>query len=125
MSAGDVEPTVSRSGGVSYLRIPAEDPRALAAFYEGVFGWSVDADREDPSFEDGTGHVIGHFVADVPVAGEAGIRPYVFVERVDETLEKVVGRGGQVVTPTYEEGNLLVATFRDPSGNVVGVWQTA
>jgi hypothetical protein len=33
----------------------------------------VDADRDDPSFEDGTGHVIGHFMADLPVAGEAGV----------------------------------------------------
>jgi predicted enzyme related to lactoylglutathione lyase len=83
----------------------------------------VDADREDPSFEDGTGHVIGHFMADLPVAGEAGVMPYVFVERVDETLEKVVALGGAVVTPPYPEGDLRVATFRDPAGNVLGVWQ--
>jgi predicted enzyme related to lactoylglutathione lyase len=83
----------------------------------------VDADRDDPSFEDGTGHVIGHFMADLPVAGEAGILPYVFVERVDKTLEKVVTQGGEVVTPPYAEGDLRVATFRDPAGNVIGVWQ--
>jgi len=110
-------------GGVSYLRIPAEDPRRSAAFYEAVFGWSVRADRKDPSFEDGTGHVIGHFVADLPVAGEAGVRPYIFVERIDETLDKVVTRGGEIVTAPYPEGDLWVATFRDPAGNVVGVWQ--
>jgi hypothetical protein len=61
------------------------------------------ADRDDPSFEDGSGHVIGHFMADLPVAGEAGVLPYVFVERVDETLEKVVAHGGEVVTPPYPE----------------------
>jgi ketosteroid isomerase-like protein len=53
---------VFRSAGISYLRIPAEDPHPTAAFYEGVFGWSVDKNRPDPSFEDGTGHVIGHIV---------------------------------------------------------------
>jgi predicted enzyme related to lactoylglutathione lyase len=117
--------SVFRLGGISYLRIPADDPRRTCAFYEAVFGWSVNADRDDPSFEDGTGHVIGHFVADPdqPVAGEAGMRPYVFVERVDETLEKVVANGGEVVTAPYPEGDLTVATFRDPAGNVVGVWQ--
>jgi predicted enzyme related to lactoylglutathione lyase len=47
--------------------------------------------------------VIGHFMADLPVAGEAGVLPYVFVERVDETLEKVVAHGGEVVTPPYPE----------------------
>jgi predicted enzyme related to lactoylglutathione lyase len=83
----------------------------------------VDTDRPDPSFEDGSGHVIGHFVADQPVAGEAGIRPYVYVESIDDALEKVTALGGATVTPPYAEGDLWVATFRDPAGNVVGVWQ--
>lgn len=117
------EQRVFRRGGISYLRVPASDPRRSAAFYADVFGWTVDADRDDPSFADGTGHVIGHFMADVPVAGEAGVLPYVFVEQVDETLEKVVANGGDVVTPPYPEGGLRVATFRDLAGNVVGVWQ--
>jgi predicted enzyme related to lactoylglutathione lyase len=116
------EPKVFREGGISYLRIPAGDPRATKTFYEAVFGWSMGGE-ERPSFEDGTGHVIGHFVADVPVSGEAGVRPYVYVARVDETLEKVVAHGGEVVTPPYPEGDLHVATFRDPAGNVLGVWQ--
>ena len=122
-SSADGEPRVFRVGGISYLRIPAENPRRSAAFYEAVFGWSVRSDREDPSFEDGTGHVIGHFVADLPVAGEAGVRPYIFVERIDETLDKVVTRGGEILTAPYPEGDLWVATFRDPAGNVLGAWQ--
>src|SRR4029453_4097293 len=103
-SGAEEEPRVFRRGGISYLRVPAREPLRSAAFYEGVFGWAVDADRDDPSFEDGRGHVIGHFMADLPVAGEAGVLPYVFVERVDETLEKVVAHGGEVVTPPYPEG---------------------
>ena len=99
------------------------DNRDWASFYEGVFGWKVDADRDEPSFEDGSGHVIGHFIADLPAAGEAGVLPYVYVERVDETLEKAIARGAEVVKPPYPEGNLTVATFRDPAGNVIGVWQ--
>ena len=124
MSPGaEDEPRVFRLGGISYVRIPAQDPARSAAFYEAIFGWSVRGDREDPSFEDGTGHVIGHFVPDLPVAGETGVRPYIFVEDVGETLDKVVAHGGEVETAPYPEGDLTVATFRDPSGNVVGVWQ--
>jgi predicted enzyme related to lactoylglutathione lyase len=122
-SDAEEEPRVFRPGGISYLRIPAEDPGRTAAFYERVFGWNMDLDRDDPSFEDGTGHVIGHFVADLPVSGEAGIRPYVYVEALDETLHKVVAHGAEIVTPPYPEGDLRVATFRDPAGNVIGVWQ--
>jgi len=29
------------------------------------------------------------------------------------------------VTPAYPEGDLRVATFRDPGGNVIGIWQQA
>jgi hypothetical protein len=117
------EHRVFRVGGISYLRIPAADPRRSAAFYEAVFGWKLRSDREEPSFEDGTGHVIGHFMTDPPVAGEAGVRPYIFVERLAETLDKILAHGGEIVTAPYPEGDLCVATFRDPAGNVIGVWQ--
>ncbi len=64
---------VFRPAGISYVRIPGADPHRLAAFYASVFAWKVDLDRADPSFEDGTGHVIGHFVSDQSVAGEGGV----------------------------------------------------
>jgi uncharacterized protein len=121
--AEEGESRVFRGAGISYLRIPADDPRQTAAFYQSVFGWSVDRSRPDPSFEDGTGHVIGHFTADWPVAGEAGVRPYIYVERLDDTLQKISDQGGEVVIGPYPEGDLWVATFRDPAGNVLGVWQ--
>ncbi len=119
----DEEPNVFRVGGVSYLRIPAPDPHRTGVFYETVFGWNLRGDPEHPSFDDATGHVIGHFMPDLPVAGEAGVRPYIYVERVDDTLEQIVAGGGAVVTAPYPEGDLWVATFRDPAGNVLGVWQ--
>jgi uncharacterized protein len=114
---------VFRLAGLSYVRIPAPDPVRSATFYRAVFGWTVDVDREDPSFEDGTGHVIGHFMESVPVSTDGGFVPYVFVEDVGETLGRVAENGGEVIEHPYLEGNLGVATFRDPAGNLVGVWQ--
>jgi len=122
MAAENASP-VFRPGGISYLRIPAEDPQATASFYQHVFGWNVDTNRPDPSFEDGTGHVIGHFVSDGAVAAEAGVRPYVYVDSVDGAITQVATHGGVVVEEPYPEGDLWVATFRDPAGNVIGVWQ--
>jgi uncharacterized protein len=119
----DDEPRVFRSGGLSYVRIPAEDPARTADFYRAVFGWSIRGAGPEPSFEDGTGHVIGHFVTDQAVAGEGGVRPYVYVDDLDDTLERVGANGGAIVTAPYPEGDLCVATFRDPAGNVVGAWQ--
>jgi len=117
------EPSVFRPGGVSYLRIPAPDPKSAADFYAKVFGWTVDTNREDPSFADGSGHVIGHFEADLAVAGEAGVRPYVYVDSVRETLDRALAHGAEIATEPYPEGNLTVATFRDPAGNEIGAWQ--
>lgn len=116
---------VFRIAGISYLRIPAPEPKRSAAFFEAVFGWTVDADRDSPSFRDGTGDVIGHFLADLPVAGAGGVRPYIYVESVEETLAKVRERGGEMARAPYPEGDLRVATFRDPAGNEIGVWQRA
>jgi uncharacterized protein len=118
-----VDPAVARPGGISYLRIPAVDPRRSAEFYAGVFGWLVDTGRATPSFADGTGHVIGHFRADLVAAEDAGVRPYVYVESVDAAVAAVEALGGEIVNRPYAEGTLWVATFRDPAGNVVGIWQ--
>jgi predicted enzyme related to lactoylglutathione lyase len=123
MASGESESRIFRRGGISYLRIPAPDPQDTAAFYQSVFGWTVDTTRPNPSFEDGTGHVIGHFIPSSPVAGEAGVRAYIYVDSVDDTLEQVSGHGGSQVEAPYPEGDLWVATFRDPAGNVLGVWQ--
>jgi uncharacterized protein len=114
---------VFRPGGVSYLRIPAPDPQRAATFYAAVFDWTVDNDREHPSFADGSGHVIGHFMRDLAVAGEAGVRPYVYVDDVRATLDRALANGAAPATAPYREGNLTVATFRDPAGNEIGVWQ--
>ena len=51
------------------------------------------------------------------------MRAYVFVERIDETLDRVEASGDEVVRAPYPEGDLWVATFRDPAGNAIGVWQ--
>jgi uncharacterized protein len=123
--ATDASPQVFRSAGISYLHIPSDDPRQSASFYQRVFGWAVRDDVDHASFEDGTGHVIGAWVKDRSPSGDAGVLPYVYVESVDQVLERVSATGGQVVRAPYAEGNLRVATFRDPFGTVIGVWQRA
>jgi predicted enzyme related to lactoylglutathione lyase len=123
-SAGTgVEGTVARPGGVSYLRIPARDVARSAEFYRAVFGWRLRGRPDAPSFSDGTGHVIGHWRTDLPVAGEAGVLPYVYVTSLEDTLRAAADHGAELVTPPYPEGTLSIATIRDPAGNVIGVWQ--
>jgi uncharacterized protein len=120
-----VEATVARPGGISYLGLPARDAAESAEFYRAVFGWEVRGTPDRLSFSDGTGHVIGHWRTDLPAAGEAGIRPYIYVTRLDEVLARAVEQGAEVVSAPYPEGSLTIATVRDPAGNVIGIWQEA
>ena len=53
------------------------------------------------------------------------MRPYVYVDSVQQTLEQALANGAEIATEPYPEGNLIVATFRDPAGNEIGVWQQA
>ena len=116
-----VEGSVARPGGVSYLAIPARDVARSAAFYQAVFGWELRGDPDAPSFSDGTGHVIGHWRTDLEPAGEAGVRPYVYVEDLEAALERAAAQGAEVVEP-YAEGTLRIAVIRDPAGNAIGIW---
>jgi uncharacterized protein len=115
------EVSVFRPGDVTYLRIAAPDIPRSAAFYRSVFGWETDDDSD--GFKDASGHIIGHFMTDLPVAGEAGVVPYIYVQDVDETLAKVTQAMGEVTGQPYPEGDLWVAMTRDPAGNAIGVWQ--
>ena len=118
-----MEEPVFRPAGISYLHIPTVDPPASASFYANVFGWKIGGRPEHPSFEDGTGHVIGAFESSLKAVGEAGIMIYVYVTSVDETVARVEGNGGTVAKAPYPEGSLRVATFVDPAGNMIGIWQ--
>jgi len=118
-----VEASVARPGGVSYLAIPVTDIGASARFYQAVFGWQLRGDPDQPSFSDGTGHVIGHWRTDLEIAGESGIRPYIYVNDLDQTLATASDHGVTMVTAPYDQGNLRIATIKDPAGNVIGVWE--
>lgn len=117
------EQRVYRVSGVTYLHIPARDAYEASHFFQAVFGWSLRGDPEHPYFDDGTGHVLGTWVTHRSPAPESGILPYVYVENLDETLDKVCANGGQILMLPFQEGDSRIATFTDPSGNAFGIWQ--
>ena len=119
-----VEVRLARHGGLSYLHLPAVDVHQSAAFYEQVFGWKIrERETDHPAFADGTGHVSGAWVTDQAISREPGLLPYIYVDHIDDTIKQVEALGGEIVMAPYPEGNLWVATFRDPAGNVLGLWQ--
>jgi predicted enzyme related to lactoylglutathione lyase len=123
-SGTGVDARVARPGGLSYLEIPAVDPRRSAAFYEQVLGWSAqERGTDDFRFDDATGHLIGRWVAGRVISREPGLLPYFYVDRIDDAMAQVGSHGGELVKAPYPEGNLWVATVRDPAGNLIGLWQ--
>jgi predicted enzyme related to lactoylglutathione lyase len=123
-SGTGVESRLARHGGLSYLEIPAVDARRSAAFYESVLGWRLRGrDTDDPRFDDATGHLIGRWVTGRVISREPGLLPYLYVDCIDDAVERITAQGGEVVKAPYPEGNLWVATFRDPAGNLIGLWQ--
>jgi uncharacterized protein len=110
-------------GGITYLHIPATDVRQAAAFYRDVFGWRINnPDSDRPSFHTPGGHLSGAWISDHLAATEPGLLPYIYVDQVEDTVARILTHGGEIVTSPFPEGLLTVATFRDPGGNVIGLW---
>jgi uncharacterized protein len=115
---------LARHGGLSYLEIPAVNPRQSAVFYEKVLGWNLrERNTDDPRFDNGTGHLIGRWVTGRPISRESGLLPYIYVNHIDDAVERIAAHGGEVIKPPCAEGDTWVAPFRDPAGNVLGLWQ--
>jgi uncharacterized protein len=118
-----VDAGLATPGAITYLHIPADDVRRAAAFYRDVFGWNINnPDSDRPSFDDASGHLSGAWVSDHLTAAEPGLLPYIYVDHVEETVRRILVHGGAIVTDPFPEGLLTVATFRDPAGNVMGLW---
>ncbi len=111
-------------GKISYVQIPAADVGESADFYETVFGWNIRRhDGGRIAFDDTTGEVSGVWLTDRPPSVEPGLLMYMNVEDVQRALEKIVEAGGEIVTPLTPQGEgEAFATFRDPAGNVLGVF---
>jgi predicted enzyme related to lactoylglutathione lyase len=115
----------STHGKVCYLEIPAQDVARSSAFYSAVFGWRTRRRGDGAlAFDDATGGVSGAFVVGRAVwSGQPGLLVYVMVDSVAETVEAVVANGGEIVQAIGVDAPEITARFRDPAGNVMGLYQ--
>lgn len=116
-------PTVT-NGKVCYIEMPATDIRRSADFYKEVFGWRI-RQRGDGhiAFDDTTGEVSGTWVRGRPPAAQPGLLFYIMVDDVRTTIDAITARGGVIVQPIGADAPEVTARFRDPGGNVIGLYQ--
>jgi predicted enzyme related to lactoylglutathione lyase len=114
------------NGKICYLEIPATDIEKSVAFYSKVFDWKVRSRGDGArAFDDSTGAVSGTWVLGRPPSREAGVLTYVMVDSIDAALKKVTAAGGEIAAPFKRigGGNDAFAMFRDPAGNLFGLYQ--
>ena len=114
----------SKNGKVCYIEIPTSDIRRSSTFYSTVFGWQL-RQRGDGSiaFDDTTGEVSGTWVLGRPASANPGLLLYIMVDSVAVTVDAVVANGGEIVQAIGEDAPEITARFRDPGGNVIGLYQ--
>jgi predicted enzyme related to lactoylglutathione lyase len=117
-------PPTAKNGKICYLELPADDVGRSAKFYARVFRWNIRRRGDGAtSFDDTTGEVSGSWVPGRAPAGDPGLLVYIMVDSVATTLEDVVANGGVVVQPIGADAPEITARFRDPAGNVIGLYQ--
>jgi hypothetical protein len=117
-------PGQSLNGKICYIEMPALDVKRSADFYSSVFGWNVRTRGDGAtSFDDTTGAVSGTWAIGRPPAAQPGFMIYIMCDSVEESIKKVVATGCEIVQPIGGDAPEITARFRDPGGNVVGLYQ--
>jgi predicted enzyme related to lactoylglutathione lyase len=115
-------------GAIEWLELHCDEggSEKLGRFYEEAFGWKVQVDPNMPDyamFSDPSGNVSGGFTSSLPKGTSPRI--YITVDSADAALA-AVGKGGG--TPK-EQRTLITeeigywATFLDPAGNEIGLFE--
>jgi predicted enzyme related to lactoylglutathione lyase len=114
----------STNGKICYIEMPTTDIARSAEFYKRVFGWSVRTRvNGSTAFDDTTGQVSGSWVLKRPPSEQPGLLVYVMVDSVAATIELVKANGGEIVQAIGADAPEITARFRDPGGNVIGLYQ--
>ena len=124
---------------VVHFEIPADDLDRAKTFYGSVFGWQITTMPmgggvdytgatttpvdEQTMMPTAPGAINGALVP----RGETNPASVVTidVDAIDEALQEIEAAGGTTVMPrTAIPGMGAFAYFKDPEGNVVGLWET-
>lgn len=105
---------------IDYIEFPVTDLARAKAFYSSVFGWTF-KDWGDDYTSFGDGRLEGGFRrADSAETG--GPLVVVYAAALADVEKSVKDHGGVIVQETFEFPGGRRFHFKDPVGNVLGVW---
>ncbi|HEX9944301.1 MAG TPA: VOC family protein [Thermoanaerobaculia bacterium] len=119
---------------VSHFEIPARDLERAARFYREVFGWRIEplAWEGHPYFKvrgsagEGDREGINGGLMPADGLGHPLLVIHVSGADLEDCLERIVRAGGRIDLPAAPVGTMgRFARFRDPEGNLLGLWQAA
>jgi predicted enzyme related to lactoylglutathione lyase len=116
-------PPTFGNGKICYIELPATDPTRSADFYAKVFDWNI-RKRDDGSisFDDGVGEVSGVWTTHRTPASP-GLLIHIMVDSATETIKKIIANGCEIAQPIGADAPEITAHFRDPGGNILGIYQ--
>lgn len=117
-------PYTHGNGKICYIEIPAIDVARSAAFYHAVFGWNIRLRGDGATaFDDAIQEVSGAWVTDRPPSTAPGLLIYIMVDDAAAAVDTIIGNGGEIVQPLGADAPEITARFRDPAGNILGIYQ--
>jgi predicted enzyme related to lactoylglutathione lyase len=112
------------NGKICYVELPAKDIERSAQFYRKIFHWQLRKRGDGAvSFDDGVGQVSGTWITDRPPATKPGLLIYIMVDDVAATMKAIADHGGEIVQEIGADAPEITARFRDPAGNILGLYQ--
>ena len=118
-----MSPTLG-NGKICYLEIPALDIKKSTDFYSKIFGWQIRTRKDGTTaFDDTVGEVSGSWVLGRKAWSEPGLLVYIMVDSVAQTVDAIVAQSGVIVQPIGRDAPEITARFKDPGGNVIGLYQ--
>jgi predicted enzyme related to lactoylglutathione lyase len=123
MASSTQEPSLA-SGKICYIEIPATDVQRSADFYSRAFGWPLRRHGDGSlAFDDTVGHVSGMWVLGRKPATEAGLIISIMLADGAAACAAILAAGGAIVRLIDPDASEITAWFRDPAGNVMGIYR--
>ena len=112
------------TGKICYIEIPAINIAQSARFYETCFRWEMRTRGDGAvAFDDTVHQVSGIFVTGRAPAHEPGLVVHIMVADIRAIIAAIEASGGTIVQPVDPASPEVYALFRDPAGNVLGIYQ--